>query len=201
MHDLGARRYDCDIMNLTSRPVSAAVALAMAAALPGWAAPWTVEGDLSYTAATERLNNPAVKIGTLGTLEQLSSIAGVTKSIVTGMDTANLANYGGTASNFQSYTYDTEQHFRGGETAGRLDVTYTLPGGFVTDLEAGLRVAGRMHSFRQWSNFGAVTTAAIDGTSQWYGKVPLAPFYSATESNAVRVKFCCADVLSLRYRY
>ena len=149
-------------------------------------APWTLEGDLSYTDVTERLNNPAVKIGTLGTLEQRSSIAGVTQSVVTGVDTTQLANYGGTASNYQSYAYDTEQHFRGGETAGRLDVAYALPSGFVTDLEAGVRVSGRTDAFHQWSNFGAVTRADIGGTSQWYGVVPLSPYYSATESNAVQ---------------
>ena len=126
-------------------------------------APWTVEGDISYTGATERLNNPAVKIGAVGTLTQLSSISGVTQSIVSGVDTSDLADYGGTDSNYQSYMYDTEQHFRGGETAGRLDVTYALPGGFITDLRAGARVSGRMDAFNQWSDFGAVTTGGHPG--------------------------------------
>ncbi|MHB8812437.1 MAG: TonB-dependent receptor [Steroidobacteraceae bacterium] len=161
--------------------------------------PWTVEGDLSYTGATERLNNPAVKIGTVGTLTQLSSIAGVTQSIVSGVDTSDLANYGGTASNFRSYMYDTEQHFRGGETAGRFDVTYALPSGFVTDVKAGARVAGRMDAFNQWSDFGAVTTPGIDGTSQWYGEVPLSPYYSATESNAVQPQYVVFNPNILHY--
>ena len=152
-------------------------------------APWTVAADLSYTGATERLDNPAVKIGTTGILTQLSSIAGVTQSIVSGVDTSDLASYGGTTSDFQSYTYDTEQHFRGGETAGRLDVTYALPSGFITDLMAGVRIAGRMDAFNQWSNFGAITTVGIRGTSQWFGEVPLSPFYSATESVAVQPQF------------
>ncbi|MGH2874524.1 MAG: TonB-dependent receptor plug domain-containing protein, partial [Solirubrobacteraceae bacterium] len=85
-------------------------------------APWIVAGDLSYTSATERLNNPAVMVGAVAPeLTQLNSIAGVAQSIVSGVDMSDLANFGGTDSNYQSYMYDTEQHFRGGETAARLD--------------------------------------------------------------------------------
>jgi iron complex outermembrane recepter protein len=162
-------------------------------------APWTVEGDLSYTGATERLNNPAVKIGAVGTLTQLSSVSGVTQSIVSGVDTSDLADYGGTDSNYQSYMYDTEQHFRGGETAGRLDVTYALPGGFITDLKAGTRVSGRMDAFNQWSDFGAVTTGDIQGTSAWYGEVPLSPYFSATETNAVQPQYVVFNPGLLHY--
>jgi iron complex outermembrane recepter protein len=157
--------------------------------------PWIVEGDISYTEATERLNNPAVKIGAIAPLLiQLNSIAGVPESIVrnpdgSSYDMSNLGNYGGTASNFQSYTYDTEQHFRGGETAGRLDATYALPSGFVNSLQAGVRLADRKDAFNQWSNFGAVTTAGIQGNPQWFGEVPLSPFFSATESNAVQPQY------------
>ncbi|MDE2051197.1 MAG: TonB-dependent receptor [Gammaproteobacteria bacterium] len=158
-------------------------------------APWTVEGDISYTKATERLNNPAVKIGAVAPLlSQLNSTAGVPESIVSNadgssFDMSNLANYGGTTSNFQSYTYDTEQHFRGGETAGRLDVTYALPSGFVNSLQAGVRLADRKDAFNQWSNFGAVTTAGVQGNPQWFGEVPLSPFFSATESSAVQPQY------------
>ena len=162
-------------------------------------APWTVEGDIGYTDATERLNNPAVKIGAVGTLTQLNSISGVTQSIVSGLDASDLANYGGTSSNYQSYMYDTEQHFRGGETAGRLDVTYALPGGFVTDLRAGARVSDRMDAFNQWSDFGAVTTANIAGTSGWYGEVPLSPYFSATETNAVQPQYVVFNPNVLHY--
>lgn len=151
---------------------------------------WTFAGDLSYTGATERLNNPAVKIGAIAPeLTQLTSVSGVTQSIVSGVDMSDLANYGGTASNYQSYMYDTEQHFRGGETAGRLDVTYALPSGFFNSLQVGARMANRMDAFNQWSDFGAVTTGDIQGTAGWYGEVPLSPFYSATESNAVQPQY------------
>src|SRR5579872_462443 len=85
--------------------------------------------------------------------------------------------------------YDTEQHFRGGETAARLDATYALPSGFINSFQFGVRAANRMDAFNQWSDFGAVTTADIQGTAGWYGPVPLSPFYSATETNAVQPQY------------
>ena len=126
-------------------------------------APWICEGDLSYTKATERLNNPAVDLaGVSPTLMQLGSISGVTQSIVSGFDMLNLAQYNG-----GSFTYDTEQHFRGGETAARFDVTYALPGGFVNSVQVGVRAADRKDSFHQWVNFGGIKAAAIQANSQW----------------------------------
>lgn len=161
---------------------------------------WIFDGDLSYTGATERLNNPAVKIGAIAPeLTQLTTISGVTQSIVSGVDMSDLASYGGTASNYQSYMYDTEQHFRGGETAGRIDATYALPNGFFNSLQVGARVANRMDAFNQWSDFGAVTTASIQGTPQWYGEVPLSPFFSATESNAVQPQYLVFNPNVLHY--
>ncbi|HUN72043.1 MAG TPA: TonB-dependent receptor [Steroidobacteraceae bacterium] len=161
---------------------------------------WTFEGDLSYTGATERLNNPAVKIGAIAPeLTQLTTISGVTQSIVDGVDMSDLANYGGTSTNYQSYMYDTEQHFRGGETAGTLDATYALPNGFFNSAQAGVRVANRMDAFNQWSDFGAVTTGAIQGTAGWYGEVPLSPFFSATESNAVQPQYVVFNPNVLHY--
>ncbi|HUA23109.1 MAG TPA: TonB-dependent receptor [Steroidobacteraceae bacterium] len=161
---------------------------------------WTFEGDLGYTGATERLNNPAVKIGAIAPeLTQLTTISGVTQSIVDGVDMLDLANYGGTSSNYQSYMYDTEQHFRGGETAGRLDATYALPNGFFNSVQLGVRVANRMDAFNQWSDFGAVTTADIQGTSGWYNPVPLSPFYSATESNPVQPQYMVFNPNLLHY--
>ncbi|HEX8756661.1 MAG TPA: TonB-dependent receptor [Steroidobacteraceae bacterium] len=168
-------------------------------------APWIFEGDLSYTEATERLNNPAVKIGAITPyLTQLNSIGGVPESIATNLDgspfdMSNLANYGGTASNFQSYMYDTEQHFRGGETAARFDATYALPSGFVTAVQFGARAADRKDAFNQWSDFGAVTTAGIQGNPQWFGEVPLSPFFSATETNAVQPQYIAFNPNVLRY--
>jgi iron complex outermembrane recepter protein len=163
-------------------------------------APWAVEGDLSYTKATERLNNPAVKIGAIAPdLTQLNSIAGVPESIVSGLDMSSLANYGGTTSNYQSYMYDTEQHFRGGEVAGRIDATYSLPSGFLDSVMFGVRYADRKDAFNQWSDFGAVTTAGIQGNPQWFGEVPLSPFFSATESSAVQPQYVVFNPDILHY--
>jgi iron complex outermembrane receptor protein len=167
--------------------------------------PWTVTGDLSYTKATERLNNPAVKIGAIAPdLTQINSLSGVPQSIVSNadgsaFDMSDLANYSGTASNFLSYMYDTEQHFRGGEVAARADATYALPSGFIDSLQFGLRYADRMDAFNQWSDFGAVTTAGIQGNPQWFGEVPLSPYFSATESNAVEPPYIAFNPNVLRY--
>jgi iron complex outermembrane receptor protein len=166
-------------------------------------APWTVAGDVSYTKATERLDNPAVKIGAIAPdLTQLNSSGGVPESIVTHADGApfdmsNLANYSGTTSDFLSYMYDTEQHFRGGELAARADVTYVQPSGFIDSLQFGLRYADRKDAFNQWSDFGAVTTADIQGNSQWFGEVPLNPYFS--ESNAVQPRYIAFNPNVLRY--
>ncbi|MGH7081919.1 MAG: TonB-dependent receptor, partial [Acetobacteraceae bacterium] len=163
-------------------------------------APWIFAGDLSYTSATERLNNPAVMVGAVAPeLTQLNSIAGVAQSIVSGIDMSDLANFGGTESNYQSYMYDTEQHFRGGETAARLDATYALPSGFVTSVQGGVRAADRKDAFNQWSDFGAVTTAGIQGNSGWFGEVPLSPLFSATESNPVEPQYVVFNPNVLRY--
>jgi iron complex outermembrane receptor protein len=158
-------------------------------------APWTLEGDLSYTSATERLENPAVAItGAVPALSQLSSIGGVTQSLVSGFDMLDLTEYKGF-----SYLYDTEQHFRGSETAGRIDVTYALPTGFVNSIQVGLRAADRKDSFHQWSDFGAITPAAIVANSQWFAEVPLGPLFSATESNAVQPQYLVFNPDLLHY--
>ena len=158
-------------------------------------APWTVEGDLSYTEATERLNNPAVAItGAIPSLTELYSTAGVTQSLVSGFDMLNLGQYNGF-----SYLYDTEQHFRGGESAGRIDVTYALPGGFVNSFQLGARVADRKDSFHQWSDFGALAAGSIGANPQWFNEVPLSPFMSATESNAVQPQYLVFNPDLLHY--
>ena len=157
--------------------------------------PWIFEGDLSYTKATERLNNPAVGlVGTSPTLTQLTSTAGITQSLVSGFDMLNLSQYTG-----GSYMYDTEQHFRGGETAARLDVTYALPAGFFNSVQFGARAADRKDSFHQWSDFGGIPSAAIQANSQWFNEVPLSPYFSATESNAVQPQYLVFNPDLLHY--
>lgn len=158
-------------------------------------APWIVDGDLSYTKATERLNNPAVGlVGVSPTLTQINSISGVPQSLVSGFDMLDFAQYNGS-----SYLYDTEQHFRGGETAARLDASYALPSGFVNSVQAGVRWADRKDSFHQWSDFGAIKAATIQANPQWFGEVPLSPFFSATESNAVEPQYLVFNPGLLHY--
>lgn len=157
--------------------------------------PWTVEGDLSYTSATERLNNPAVAItGNIPSLTELYSIAGVTQSLVNGFDMLNLSQYNGF-----SYLYDTEQHFRGGESAARIDATYALPSGFVNSIQFGARAADRKDSFHQWSDFGALAAGSIAANPGWFNEVPLSPFMSATESNPVQPPYLVFNPDLLHY--
>ncbi len=161
---------------------------------------WKIVGDLSRVAATEILVNPAVDIGGVAPeLTQVTSVSGVTQQIVSGFDSSDLANYGGTTSNYDSYMYDTEQHFTGGETAGRLDVTYSIPSGFITSVQGGVRIAKRDDLFHQWSTFGAVTTAGIQDNAGWFGEVPLSPFFSATESGPVEPQYIVFNPNELEY--
>ena len=161
---------------------------------------WKIVGDLSRVTATEILENPAVDIGGIAPeLTQVTSVGGVTQQIVTGFDSSDLANYGGTASDYQSYMYDTEQHFQGGETAGRLDVTYAIPTGFITSVQGGVRIAKRTDTFNQWTAFGAVTSGGIAATSGWFGEVPLSPFFSATESSPVEPQYVVFNPNQLKY--
>jgi iron complex outermembrane recepter protein len=161
---------------------------------------WKVVGDLSRVTSTEILENPAVDIGGVAPeLTQITSVSGVTQQVVTGFDSSDLANYGGTDSNYDSYMYDTEQHFQGGETAGRLDVTYSIPSGFITSVQGGVRIARRTDDFHQWTAFGAVTTAGIQGNSGWFGEVPLSPFFSATETSPVEPQYTVFNPNLLKY--
>jgi iron complex outermembrane recepter protein len=161
---------------------------------------WKVVGDLSRVTSTEILQNPAIDIGGVAPeLTQVTSISGVTQQIVTGFDSSNLANYGGTDSNYDSYMYDTEQHFQGGETAGRLDVTYSIPSGFITSVQGGVRIARRTDLFHQWTAFGAVTTAGIEDNASSFGEVPLSPFFSATETSPVQPQYIVFDPNQLKY--
>jgi iron complex outermembrane recepter protein len=161
---------------------------------------WKIVGDLSRVTATEILENPAVDVGGVAPeLTQITSISGVTQQIVSGFDSSDLGNYGGTDSNYDSYMYDTEQHFQGGETAGRLDVTYSLPSGFITSVQGGARIARRTDTFNQWTAFGAVTTGGIAATSGWFGEVPFSPFFSATETGAVEPQYVVFNPNVLKY--
>ena len=145
---------------------------------------WTVSGDLSYTKATERLNNPAVDIGTtVPALTQINSESGVTQSLVPGFNLTNIANFNdSTASNYHSYLYDTEQHFRGSETAASLKANYAFQHGFLSSVEAGIYLADRKDAFNQWSTFGAITSTEIQTNAPWFNHVPLGPFFSAYTS-------------------
>ena len=163
--------------------------------------PWTVTGDISYDKATERLNNPAVDIGTtVPTISQSVSTSGITTSLVPGFDLTNLANFNdSTSSNYHSYLYDTEQHFRGSETAGTLNVSYAFAHGFLSSVESGVRYADRKDQFNQWSTFAAIDSAQIQANSQWFANVPLSPFLSAVSSAPVIPDYTVFDPSKLHF--
>jgi len=163
---------------------------------------WTVAGDLSYTKATERLNNPAVDIGaTVPVLTQITSKSGIAQSLVPGFNLTNIGNFftDSTASNFDSYLYDTEQHFRGGEAAASLNATYAFAHGFLTSVESGIYVSRRQDDFNQWSTFGAITGAAIQANAQWFNHVPLSPFFSAYTSMPIEPPYTVFNPNLLHY--
>ncbi len=168
--------------------------------------PWTVTGDISYTKATERLNNPAVDVGAFGpqtptppTLTQINSLSGVTRSVVNGFNPLDLAYYGGENFSYQSYLYDTEQHFRGDETAGTLNVSYAFAHGFLSSIESGIRWADRKDTFNQWSTFANVVTSQVQANSQWFNPVPLSPFFSAASSVPVDPPYAVFDPNQLHF--
>lgn len=139
--------------------------------------PWTVTGDVSYTKATERLNNPAVDIGaTAPSMTQITTASGYNREIVSGLDMTNLANYS------CCYLYDTEQHFRGSETAATVNASYALAHGFLTSVETGIRFADRKDKFNQWGTFAGFGSAPIQANAGWFHQVPLSPFFSAASS-------------------
>ena len=160
---------------------------------------WTVVGDVSYTTGYESLDNPAVLAATTGTLTETSGLGGLVASSVTGLDMTNLANYtGNTAANYQSYMYDTVQHFRGNEKAAKLDGTYAFDSGFLTSLQAGLRFAERVADFNQGSMFGAVSDADLQSNPQWFGGVPSSPEFSSI-GRTVEPLFTVFNPQVLRY--
>ncbi len=162
---------------------------------------WTVAGDLSYTKATERLNNPAVDIGTtVPMLTQITAESGVTQSLVPGFNPTNIANFNdSTASNYHSYLYDTEQHFRGGETAASLNATYSFAHGFLTSVESGIYLSRRQDDFNQSSTFGAITSPQIQANAPWFNHVPLSPFFSAYTSSSIEPPYVVYNPNLLHY--
>ena len=160
---------------------------------------WTVVGDVSYTTGYESLDNPAVLAATTATLTETSGLGGLVASSVAGLDMTNLANFtGNTAGNFQSYMYDTVQHFRGNEKAGKLDGSYAFDSGFVTSLQAGVRAAVRVADFNQGSMFGAVSDADLQSNPQWFGGVPSSPEFSSI-GRTVEPLFTVFNPQVLRY--
>ena len=168
--------------------------------------PWTVSGDLSYSKATERLNNPAVDVGAFGpqspnapVLTQTNSTSTATISSVTGMNPLDLTYYGGEPYSYQSYLYDTEQHFRGSETAATLNVSYALPRGFVTSVQGGIRWADRRDAFNQWSTFANILSSQVQSHASWFGPLPMSPFFSAASSTATVPPYIVFDPNKLHY--
>ena len=161
---------------------------------------FTLMGDVSYSTGTESLNNPAVVINALApTLTQTEWVSGVTNSQVTGVDLTNLANFGTPAAGGSSYMYQTIQHFRGDEKAFRLDGQYAFDNSFFTSVSGGLRYAERSAHFNQASTFGGLTAAQVQANSGWFGIMPGAPYFSATESGPVQPVFTVFNPDQLRY--
>jgi iron complex outermembrane recepter protein len=161
---------------------------------------WTVVGDVSYTTGYESLDNPAVLSATkAATLTESDGLGGLVTSSITGLDMTNLANYtGNTAGNFQSYMYDTVQHFRGNEKAAKLDGSYAFDSGFVTSLQAGIRFAERVADFNQGSMFGAVSDADLQSNPQWFGLEAGSPAFSSI-GRTVEPIFTVFNPQELRY--
>ena len=120
---------------------------------------FTVVGDVSYTKGYEHLENPAVFGSTLvPEMSESTGVGGLVATQVTGIDLTNINNYtGSTASNFQSYMYDTIQHFDGDEKAAKLDGAYTFDSGFLNSLQLGIRFADRVANYHVATMFGALT--------------------------------------------
>ena len=161
---------------------------------------FTVVGDVSYTKGYEHLENPAVFGSTLvPEMSESTGIGGLVATQVTGIDLTNINNYtGSTASNFQSYMYDTIQHFDGDEKAAKLDGTYTFDSGFLNSLQLGIRFADRVANYHVASMFGALTSADLANTSQWFGQMPGSALFSAINST-VEPKLTYFNPQVLRY--
>lgn len=161
--------------------------------------PLQITADISYTRATQSLVNPAVVAGAVAPLlSQIAWVSGVTQTTVAGVDLTDLASFGGTRTNFQSYLYDTEQHFRGNQQAYRLDAHYHLESNILRSASVGLRFARRTARFNQGATFGPATTSAIQGNAAWFGPVPFSPLFSATESTPVEPSYIVFDPDVLR---
>jgi iron complex outermembrane recepter protein len=162
---------------------------------------WTVIGDVSYTLGTESLINPAVLSGAANPaplMSQTASTSGPTVTSISGANLTNLANLGGTDSNYYSYMYNTIQHFAGNEKAFKLDSAYTFDSGFFTSLQAGLRFGDRAAEFHTASMFGALTTANIQSNPQWFGLEPFSPLMSSIYNTPVQPNFTVFNPQVLR---
>ena len=161
---------------------------------------FTVVGDVSYTTGYEDLANPAVLAGAIApTMTQSTGIGGLVASSITGLDMTNLANLtGNTPANYQSYMYDTIQHFSGNEKAAKLDGAYTFDSGFLNSLQMGIRFAERIADLNVASMFGGLDDAALQSNPQWFGVMPGSPLFSAIGST-VQPNFTVFNPQVLRY--
>jgi iron complex outermembrane receptor protein len=160
---------------------------------------WTVVGDVSYTTGYESLDNPAVLAATTATLTESDGLGGLVASAVPNLNMTNLANFtGNTPTSYQSYMYDTVQHFRGNEKAAKLDGSYAFDSGFLTSLQAGVRFAERVADFNQASMFGYLTDAGLQSNPQWFGGVPSSPEFSSI-GRTVEPLFTVFNPQVLRY--
>ncbi|MDB6087081.1 MAG: hypothetical protein JWN43_4962 [Gammaproteobacteria bacterium] len=156
----------------------------------------TVSSDVSYTTSTEVLLNPTlVPLTTAPSLSQNLTLGGIPQTTVSGVDLTNINSF------TSGYFYDNENHYKGDEKAGRLDVKYTLQSGFLKSLSAGVRFGDRKLDFVAIRYFQTVTGAALQANPQLFGLLPFGRFYSPTQSATIQPPTLAADINQLQYNF
>ena len=142
----------------------------------------TLIGDVSYTRASEHLNNPTLApTVTVPTLTQNLTPAGLPVTTVSGVDLSNIASYPSAG-----YT-DSQNYYTGDEKAYKVDVVYDLGDFFIDSVAGGLRYADRSLDFVAIRTSGAsVSGATLQANPQLFGPMPFGHFFSATESNQIQ---------------
>jgi iron complex outermembrane recepter protein len=157
---------------------------------------WTVQGDLSYTKATEVLLNPTiVPITKAPSLSQSVSVAGIPQTAVSGVDLTNINNF------TSGYFYDSENHYKGNEKAARLDVSYQ-PETFISSVSAGFRFADRRLDFTAIRYFQVLASgAAFQANPQLFGLLPFGRYFSPTESAVIQPPTLAANISQLQNNF
>ena len=142
--------------------------------------PLTITGDVSYSTATEFLQNPTfIMLASGVNATQTITQAGIPNDAV-GANLTQLSTFTG------GQITDNQNHYDGNEKAYRLDADWALSSGFFTMLSAGVRLGDRVADFNAVRPAGEnITAAAMYANPQLFGLIPGDPFYSKTQSGAV----------------